>query len=44
MGKNKSMKQKLQSTLDNSNQAKESKANLKSPSETGFHEPNRPSI
>jgi hypothetical protein len=44
MGKKKSMKQKLQSMQDNSDQATKSKAYLNRPTEAGFHEPNRPSI
>ncbi|SEC71289.1 hypothetical protein [Paenibacillus sp. GP183] len=40
----KSLEQQMQSTLANSKEAQRSKANLKRPSETGFHEPNRPSI
>jgi hypothetical protein len=39
-----SEEQKQQSMMDKSSNAQKSKANLKSPSESGFHEPNRPSV
>ncbi|MFD2613263.1 hypothetical protein [Paenibacillus gansuensis] len=42
-GKNQSMQQANQSAADLSNNASKSKANTKSPSESGFHEPSRPS-
>jgi hypothetical protein len=44
MPDNKTEKQKQQSAADKSSNAQKSKANLKSPSEKGFHEPNRPSV
>lgn len=44
MSKKKSMEQRLQSQEANTKAAQRSKANLKAPSEKGFHEPNRPSI
>ncbi|WJH36700.1 hypothetical protein MJA45_03010 [Paenibacillus aurantius] len=43
MGKSKSVKQKNQSMAAHSSNATDSKANQKSPSEAGFHEPSRPS-
>jgi hypothetical protein len=44
MRSKKSLEQQQQSTIANSKEAQRSKANLKRPTEAGFHEPNRPSI
>jgi hypothetical protein len=44
MGKKRSMKQKMQSMADNSDQAEASNANLMVPFHKDKHEPNRPSI